>query len=330
MTDAVRERFTRFAEHEAPGRSALYAEWAAGIASDAGMLTLLERISPQHRQPPLVFAVSRMLGAPLGAYPEWRAFVFEHSAALIDGCERRTVQTNEPLRLAALLPVLSRIEGPLALLELGAAAGLCLYPDRFSYRFTGDDGAERGRLDPEDGPSDVVLTSVVRGAMPPLRMPEVVWRAGVDLAPVDVRESAGREWMRSLIWPGEHERATRIEAAMRIAAEDPPLLRAGDAADELDELAHAAPRDATLVVTTPGMLVYLPRPARTALIDRIRALDARWITIDAPGLHDGWHPPVEPADFAGFAVALDGRVHADADPLGRWWEWRAGDGADAA
>ncbi|MEJ1088947.1 DUF2332 domain-containing protein [Microbacterium sp. Mu-80] len=330
MTDAVRERYTRFAEHEAPGRSALYAAWAAGIAADAEMLTLLEQISPQDRQPPLVFAVSRMLGAPLAPYPEWRGFMLEHAAALVDGCQSRTVQTNEPLRLAALLPALGRIEGPLALLELGAAAGLCLYPDRYSYRFIGDDGAERGRLDPDEGPSDVVLTSVVRGAMPPLRMPEVVWRGGIDLAPVDVRDAADREWMRSLIWPGEHERATRIEAAMRIAAEDPPLLRAGDAAERLDELVAVAPRDATLVVTTPGMLVYLPRSARTALIDRIRALDARWITIDAPGLHEGWQPPVDRGDFDGFAVALDGQVLADADPLGRWWEWRAGDGADAA
>ena len=330
MTEAVRERYARFAECEAPGRSDTYAAWAAGIASDAGMLRLLARIDARHRQPPLVFAVSRLLGAPLGEYAEWRAFVRGHADALIAECERRTVQASEPLRLAALLPALSEIEGPVALLELGAAAGLCLYPDRYSYRFLDERGTERARLDPADGPSPVMLSSTVRGPLPALRLPEVVWRGGVDLAPLDVRDAADRAWMQALIWPGEHERAARIAAASDIAAADPPLLRTGDAIDRIDELAASAPRDATLVITTPGMLVYLPWPARRALIERICALDARWITIDDPGLHDAWQPPIDPARFAGFAVALDGRVCADADPLGRWWEWRPGSRADAA
>jgi hypothetical protein len=131
--------------------------------------------------------------------------------------------------------------------------------------------------------------------------------------------------MRSLIWPGETERAERITGAVAIAQADPPLLLAGDAETRLDDLLASVPAGATPVVMTPGMLVYLPRARRASLLDRIRASGARWVTIDAPGLHDGWLPPVDPASFDGFAVALDGRVLADADPLGRWWVWRAGD-----
>ena len=324
MTDAVADRYDRFARDEAPGRSDVYAEWAAGVAGDGQVQALLERLTPQHRQPPLVFAVSRLLGAPVGRYPQWREFVLEHADEVIGECARRGVQINEPLRLAALLPALSLIDGPVALLELGAAAGLCLYPDRFSFRVNGADGIRRLRLDPHDGPSPVVLTSTVRGELPPLRLPEVVWRAGVDLDPIDVRTPAGRTWLQSLIWPGEHDRAERIAGAMAIAAADPPLMRAGDAVEQLDAMAAAAPAGAALVVTTPGMLVYLPRARRLELIDRIRTLDAHWITIDQPGLHDAWVPAIDVADFRGFAVALDGRVVADADPLGRWWEWRTG------
>ncbi|QMU95998.1 DUF2332 domain-containing protein [Microbacterium esteraromaticum] len=330
MIDAVAERYDRFARDEAPGRSDVYAAWAAGVAGDAAVQALLARLSPQNRQPPLVFAVSRLLGAPVGGYAQWREFVLEHADELVAECGRRGVQINEPLRLAALLPALSMIDGPIALLELGAAAGLCLYPDRFSFRIDGADGVPRERIDPSDGPSPVLLGSVVTGELPPLRVPEVIWRAGVDLDPLDVRSPSDRAWLESLIWPGERERSERIAGAMAIVAADPPVLRAGDAAEQLEAVVACAPAGAKLVITTPGMLVYLPRPRRLELIERIRAVDAHWITIDSPGLHDGWRPAIDPAGFRGFAVALDGRVVADADPLGRWWEWRAGNGEDAA
>lgn len=325
MTDAVRERYDRFAREEAPGRSAVYAEWAAGVAADAEMQTVLSGIPEQHRQPPLVFAVTRLLGAPVAGYAEWRDFVLAHAGEVVSECARRTVQANEPLRLGALLPALSAVDGPIALLELGAAAGLCLFPDRYSYRLLGEDGIERARLDPASGPSSAVLTSVVRGALPPLRMPDVVWRAGIDLSPIDVRDAADRAWLETLVWPGEDERAERIAAAADIVAADPPLLIAGDAAQRLGELVASAPRQVTLVITTPGVLVYLPREARQALISGIRSSGARWVTIDPVRLHEGWLG----VDGA-FAVGLDGDQVADADPLGRWWEWRAGVGPDRA
>ena len=148
----VADRYGRFARDEAPGRSALYAEWAAGVAADRAMAAILARIPATHRQPPLVFAVTRLLGAPEGPYREWAAWLAAHADAVVAECSRRSLQTNEPLRCAALLPALSGIDGPIALLELGASAGLCLYPDRYSYRYRG--GAD---LDPADGPSTVVL-----------------------------------------------------------------------------------------------------------------------------------------------------------------------------
>ncbi|MGO1801606.1 MAG: DUF2332 family protein [Microbacteriaceae bacterium] len=323
MTDAVRERYERFARDEAPGRSALYEDWARGAAGAPDVRRVLARIPEPHRQPPLVFAVTRMLGAPLTAFANWRRFVLENADAVVEECAARSIQTNEPLRLAPLLPVLSEIDGPIALLELGASAGLCLYPDRYSYRFVDADGTPRAALDPVGGPSPVVLTSRVHGRMPELRMPEIVWRAGIDLAPLDARDRSDRSWLRTLVWPGETGREERITAALDIAAADPPLMVPGDAAGEVAALAASAPSDATLVISTPGVLAHIPRTARQALIERVRALPARWITIDAPRLHDAWHPPVDAGAWPGFVVALDGDVRAAADPLGGWWEWRA-------
>lgn len=325
MTDAVQERYARFAATEAPGRSALYAEWAAGVAADPEIRELLRRIPPTRRQPPLVFAVSRLLGAGHGPYREWREFVLAQADRLVAECTRRALQTNEPLRTAALLPVLSEIDGPIALLEIGAAAGLCLYPDRYSFRFTDGEGRVRRALDPLDGPSTVLLESTVSGDLPPLRLPEVVWRAGIDLAPLDAAAADDRRWLRALVWPGEEGREQRITAALDIVAADPPLLVAGDAAAHLDDLAASAPADATLVITTPGVLVHIPRAERTELVATIAGLPAHWVTIDPPGLLDVWEPPVAAETWPGFVVAHDGGVRAAADPLGAWWEWRAGD-----
>ncbi|MGM1016985.1 MAG: DUF2332 domain-containing protein [Actinomycetota bacterium] len=328
-SDAVRERYERFARDEAPGRSEVYRQWATGVVRDEAVQAVIARIPETRRQPPLVFAVTRMLGAAVGPFHDWRAFVLAHADAIVAECAARRVQTNEPLRLAPLLPVLSEIPGPLALLEVGASAGLCLYPDRYSYRFTDREGATRVALDPADGPSSVVLRSTTTGPLPAMRMPEVVWRAGIDLDPLDARDERDRAWLRGLIWPGESGREDRVTAALDIVAADPPRLVRGDAGDELAALAETAPRDATLVITTPGVLAHIPWRPRHDLIARIRELPARWITIDAPGLHDAWRPAVDPDTWPGFVVALDGGVRASADPLGRWWEWRASGGREA-
>jgi hypothetical protein len=203
----VQERYARFARDEAPGRSDVYEEWAAGVAADTATARLLTRIPATRRQPPLVFAVTRLLGAPLGGFEEWSRWLAAHIDAAVAESGRRGLQTNEPLRCAALLPALSGIEGPIALLEVGASAGLCLYPDRYSYRYRG--GPD---LDPADGASAVVLESAMHGG-PPLRMPDVVWRAGIDLEPLDAADADDRRFLTSLVWPGEEGRAARIEAA---------------------------------------------------------------------------------------------------------------------
>lgn len=316
--DVVAERFGRFARDEAPGRSALYAHWAAGVAADPEVQAVLARIPARHRQPPLVFAVTRMLGSGEPDYPAWRDWLLAHADVVVDECARRSLQTNEPLRCAALLPALSRIPGPIALLEVGASAGLCLYPDRYSYRYTGG-GAVRA-LDPASGPSTVVLESTVRGRrMPEIALPEIVWRAGVDLRPLDPAAPETAAWLAGLVWPGETGRAERVRAALAIAAADPPLMIAGDAVELIPEALASAPAGATLVIQTPGVLAHIPWVGRRRVIDAARAA-GRWITIDAPSLHDGWTTPIDPESWpGGFAVALDGVVEAAADPLGGWW-----------
>ena len=321
---AVVARYDRFAREEAPGRSALYAEWARGVAGDAGIAGILARIPATRRQPPLVFAVTRMLGAPEDRFEVWAEWVRGHADAVVAEASRRRVQTNEPQRCAPLLAALATVPGPLALLELGASAGLCLYPDRYSYRYRTPGGVVA--LDPPGGVSAVVLESEATGD-PPLRLPEVVWRAGIDLDPLDAADPADRSFLTSLVWPGETGRTDRVAAALDVVAADPPLLLAGDASDPGVLLAavELAPPDATLVVTTPGVLPHIPRAGRERLAATLGALAARgvvWITIDPAGLHE-WRHPVDPETWGGFVLGRDGEALAAVDPLGAFVHWRA-------
>ena len=321
---SVAERYRRFATDEAPGRSAVYEEWATGVAADPDMQRLLARIRADRRQPPLVFAVTRMLGAAEGGYTAWAQWLAANIDDVAAECAARGLQTNEPLRCAALLPALSLINGPIALLEVGASAGLCLYPDRYSYRY------ENGQdLDPARGPSPVVLRSRAQD-VPTLHLPEIVSRTGIDLAPRDAASDTDRRFLTSLVWPGEEGRRERIVAALDVVREEPPTLISGDAAADgaLVEVAAESPADATLVITTPGLLPHIPRAGRIALFDQIDAVvsarpSTHWISIDPPGLHDRWG--ADAASWPGFVLGMDNRALAVVDPLGAWVEWRAHD-----
>ncbi|WP_221585866.1 DUF2332 domain-containing protein [Microbacterium sp. G2-8] len=316
VTDDVMARYARFARDEAPGRSDVYADWARGVAGDDELAAILAPLPAPHRQPPVVFAVTRLLGAPVAAYAEWARFVRENAARVVAECAVRTTQTNEPLRCAPLVAALERIPGPIALLEIGASAGLCLFPDRYAYRFGTSDGAVQAL-----GAGAVRLDAELQGGFAvPQRLPDVVWRAGIDVQPRDPRVAENRDWIASLVWPGETERQARVAAALEVARQDPPLLIEGDAAEEgvLADLASRAPRDATLVIATPGVLPHVPRVARERLIARIRKMDARWITIDSPRLHDAWTTPLDADAWEGFVLALDGEPLAAVDPLGSW------------
>ena len=77
---------------------------------------------------------------------------------------RRLTQTNEAGRCAVLLPVLAALPQPLALLEVGASAGLCLYPDRYAYRYDGG---------PTVGQGEPLLDCATTGLTPPRTRPEV-------------------------------------------------------------------------------------------------------------------------------------------------------------
>lgn len=275
-TDEQREiaaYYDDFGRRWARGTSPLYEDWALGIARDPEVLARLATLPHPKRQANLVFAAARWEGAAMSPYHEVRPWLLEHWDRIVSTGASRTVQTNEAGRCATWLPPLARIDGPVALLEVGAAAGLCLFPDRYSVDYTTPSGLRR--VDPPGGPSDVVLACRVDDeASVPTRVPEVVWRHGIDLDPIDAADPDAIDWLANLVWPGpDHDaRVARLRAAAAVAAADPPVIERGDLRERVTDAAASAPAEATVVVFHSAVLLYLDAPGRREFADLMAGL----------------------------------------------------------
>jgi hypothetical protein len=311
-------RYRQFAEREARGRSPRYERWAHEVSADREVLGFLAGLPEPKRQPNLLFAAVRWLAGLPATYRELRAVVLERRAELAEVMLARRTQTNEPARCATLLPALAALPQPLALLEVGASAGLTLLPDRYGYDYA-------GHTLPSLDPAAPVLRCEPRGPVPlPDRLPRVVWRAGIDLNPLDVRDDADAAWLRCLVWPGEAGREERLASAIAVARHDPPPMVRGDLVDDLAAVAAQAPPEATLVVFHSAVLVYVPPPRRREFVAAVGELGAVWLSNEGPGVLPGL--PDEPSPPPGtdpFLLVRDGHTPlAFADGHGAWVHWR--------
>jgi hypothetical protein len=283
-TADVRDEYLAFARGQAAGVSPTYEALALAVADGDRLGALLADLPAGKQQPNLLFGVTRHLGGPVADPAAFLAWVVEEWSAVRAELLVRTTQTNEAGRCATLLPVLSGMPGPLALLEVGASAGLCLYPDRYRYAYAPGDGV----LGDGDGP--VLESAWHRGDPPPTRRPEVVWRAGLDLHPLDVTDPDALHWLDCLIWPEQVRRRARLRQAAAVVAADPPLLVAGDLVDDLAALAAQAPVGATLVVLHTAVLGYVDPVRRRQFADLVRTLPGHWVANEHPSLLEGVVP----------------------------------------
>ncbi|MEU6711376.1 DUF2332 domain-containing protein [Nonomuraea sp. NPDC046802] len=309
MTTA--EIYAEFAAREARGVSPTYERLAFAVSRDEELLDLLAALPPAKRQPNLLFGVVRLLGGPVEDPAAFHDYAVANWPLVEPEIRTRITQTNEAGRCAVLLPVLAALPQPIALLEVGASAGLCLYPDRYAYRY-GEHLVGTG--EPVIGCAPVNLT-------PPTRLPHVVWRAGLDLNPLDVTDPADVAWLDALIWPEHTHRRARLRAAAAVAAADPPLLVRGDLVDDLPALAARAPSGATLVVFHSSVLYHVPPPRRAAFAEVVGRLPGHWIANEAPEVlpYDTLPTPPDQARYS--VVALDGRPLAWTRSHGQMITW---------
>lgn len=309
--------YRHFGTVEAPGNSDLYAGLALGVADDAEALALIGRLPAAKQQVNLIFGAARYLGAPFTTYEDFREWLVGHWASVEAMASSRATQTNEAGRCAVLLPVLSRLPGPLTLLEVGASAGLCLYPDRYSHRYRASGGTTA--LDPAGGVSPVQLDCVIEAGPAPSLLPEVAWRTGVDLNPLDPADPDTLRWLDALIWPEHEDRRRRLREALDVAAAHPARVVRGDLLTKLPELIERAPAGTRLVVFHTAVLSYLSAPDVQRFAALVRA-DPRvtWVSNE----HAGVLPEVDarlpmPAPGNRMILAVNGEPVALTHPHGR-------------
>lgn len=319
--------FAAYAHDDSP----CFEAWALGVAEDPEVQAWVASLPPVKQQPNLVFAAARWHGVPApGPYDDLRTALLTDAGAVRTTIMRRSTQTNEVGRLATLTPALTRLQEqadrPLALIEAGASAGLCLYPDRFAYEWRTEQGAVRAA--PESLTRAATLACDVTGAAPlRQRLPEVAWRAGIDLNPLDVNDDDAMAWLANLVWPEHDDRRERLRAAVAVARDEPPTLARGDLLTELPRLVEEAAPHGQVVVFHSAVIAYLDESDRERFHRLVTGLVAdracHWVSNEAPRVLPeitATAPPV-PAGLSPFVMGVDGRAVAWTHPHGRWLRW---------
>jgi hypothetical protein len=304
--DEVAAQYATFAE-EAREESPCFVEWGLRVAGDPEVRAWIEELPGLKRQPNLVFAAARFHGVPApGPYDGLRSALLADDGAIRATILGRSTQTNEVRRLATLLPAFAQAvpAGPLALLEVGASAGLNLFPDRWGYAWSTQAGPVT--LGPEPR-----LACRVTGPAPlPSATPEVAWRGGIDLNPLSVADADDMAWLELLVWPEQDDRRERLRHAVSVARADPPRLVRGDLLDELPALVAAASTYGTVLVFHSAVAAYLTTSDRARMLELLQQLTGdgtcHWVSNEAPGVFPEIAAPGPPPRR--FQLTVDGRA----------------------
>lgn len=242
----------------------------------------------------------------------------ERHATTIAAFIRREPQTNEPGRSAVLLPgflEIDRLTGrPLAVLEIGASAGINLCWDQFTYFL----GPHRW------GDGGAAINAEWRGPAAAFeRRPTIVARRGCDRAPIDLTDLKERRRLEAFIWPDQVSRLERLRATIAVALRNAPRVDKEDAVEWLPSQLATRPAGVCTVIVHTVFWQYLVSATQNALEQTIGEA-AAGATADTP-LARLWFEP--DADYKNFHLMLaiwpggEERELAVAHPHGTWIQW---------
>ena len=252
----------------------------------------------------------------------WHAVgqVIDDQSEMISSFVRRPPQTNEVARSAALaggfLTIAARTASKMAILEIGASAGLNLHWDKFGY--------DLGGLSLRKVSGRPLLTPKWEGPPPPAAEIMVVNRAGCDQAPIDISSSEAVLRLRAYIWPDQLDRLLRLDQALEIAQSSPVLVEYADAADWVEGRLNSLQKDVTNVLYHSIVWQYIAVDAKMRVERAIFEAGGR-ATVDAPFAWLRLEPVSSEA--AGLWLTLwpadTTRMLAEVDYHGRWIRWNA-------
>jgi hypothetical protein len=314
--ERLRRLFRFFGATQSAGRSPVYEALSEGVAGDDSLLGLLLDTPEDQRRPSLLFAAVNLLLASrrdseLAAYypihggrrrvddqlvPAFSAFCGRHRDELARLLSQRSTQTNEIRRCVALRLGVDHVQrrwpGPVALVEVGASAGLNLLFDHYDYRL--DDSGLNGEGTSTTAASPVVVSCEVRGSSGTdiLRAaPRITRRLGIDRQPVDLADPDARAWLEAFIWPEQVEELATLRGAIDLAASPSTAavsVVTGDATTDTARVLSGLPGREPVVVFTASLLSYLNAEARTAFVAQLdeaaRRRPVAWVYAEAPGL----------------------------------------------
>ena len=347
-TEPLADLWRWFADTACGDYSPLYARITRAVADDERLLAWVQAAPPAAHLPPVLLAAVHYLlldglDHPLGDVYTGRSSA-DPAPLFLDLCrterpaldallQTRHTQTNDCGRSALIGPALTwvseRLQRPLALIDVGASAGLNLVCDRYLL-----DYGPHGSTGPVSSP--VTVRCQIVGGSPPVadRLPPLVSRVGIDRSPVDVNAPDDARWLLACVWP-DTGRLDRTAAAIALAQADPPTVLSGDALDTLPAVLDRTPGGSVAVVLTTWSYAYLSIDDRgrfvALLAERSRNRPVAWISADDPGVVDAF-PAAEadappPSGILGASIFDAGNrfdeLLALVHPHGQWLAWRA-------
>jgi len=332
--------YRHFGEVYAAGTSPLYERVAVALSESGEALRAIEAAPARKRHPAVILAALHDL-ALAGRAPALAAAyaaadgdaaagaaidtLLRMTGAVVAIAVRRQMRTSETGRCAVLYPAIAEAArragaNAVGLIDVGCSAGLNLTVDRVGITYS--NGQSLG-----DPSSPVQLSSSIVGgrAIPARAMPAVVARVVVDPDPVDVTDPDDARWLRACLWPGQPERAARLEAELALAAAAPPLLLPGDGVEVMPGAFARVPADALPVVTTTWALSHVPLERRLRFLHRLDEAAAgravAWVSAEGVGVAPAI-PTLGDRRASGHSIiglAVFGRSALRAEAIGRCW-----------
>lgn len=334
------QAYRRFAENDAGKESPLYEGVAVALSESGEALRAIGEAPARARHPTVILAALHDLSLAGHAPALATAYtagdraaaakaavdtMVRQSESVIAIAVRRKPRTNDAGRSAVLYPAIAAAAHhagatAVALIDVDCSAGFNLNVDRVGITYS--NGQSLGDL---SSPVQVSSSIVGERPLPARPMPNVAARIGVGRDPLDVTEAEDVRWLRACVWPDQPERAAALEAAMALAAADPPLLLPGEAVDVLPDAFAQVPADILPVVTTTWALSRLPLESRLRFLHRLGEAAVNrtvgWVSAEgvgvAPAIPTLGDRRASGHSIVGLALFDHSTVHTEA--VGRCW-----------